>query len=270
VSAKQSRRNTSPHVRNLTGSEAQRLDFAACSVCGALHSRTSFFTMRRVTPQRSRDVFADGSDEDLLEGWRRGSPQAGELLFDRHYETVRRYFCNKVSAAAAHDLVQETFLACVETHTRLRFYSAFRPYLLGIAHHVLVDHLRAVARQAGHGVDLDELVLADLQPGGDEVIMAKREQRLLLRALRRLDLRQQIALELHFFEAMTGQEIAEVLAEPLGTIRSRLRTGRLALDAQVARLAGSPEELRSTIDSLERWASRIRRMALPGEDDQAS
>jgi RNA polymerase sigma-70 factor, ECF subfamily len=217
-----------------------------------------------VVSRRSLDVFADASDEDLLERWRCGSTQAGELLFHRHYEPVRRYFRNKLPAGVARDLVQDTFLACVEAYARRSHYSTFRAYLLGIAHHVLVDHLRAASRASGRAFDLGELVLAEL-PSGDEVIAARRERRLLLRALRRLRFPLQVVLELRYWESMTDQEIAEVLGDPLGTVKTRLRSGRQALEDQLAALASSPEELRSTVDSLRRWASRVRRVALaPG------
>ena len=72
----------------------------------------------------------------------------------------------------------------------------------------------------------------------------------------------QLVLELRYWEAMSDAEIAEVLDEPIGTIKSRLRAGRLALKDQLERLAGSAEELRSTLDSLHRWAMRVRRQAL--------
>lgn len=223
-------------------------------------------TMRCVL-RRTLYAFADPADEDLLLSWRHGSRQAGELLFDRHYRTVRRYFSNKVPAAATRDLVQETFLACVEAYARLRDHSSFRGYLLGIAHHVLVDYLRARSRH-GQASDLDDLILADLQPAGEDAIAAKRERRVLLRALRRLRFPLQVVLELRYWESMSDHEIAEILDEPLGTIKTRLRAGKRALEEQVARLTSTPEELRSTLDSLHRWAARVRAVALPLEPER--
>lgn len=211
-------------------------------------------------------IILDGvTDEALLCDWRRGSSQAGEQLFDRHYSTVRRYFRNKAPAAAVRDLVQDTFLACLESHAQRRTQSTFRAYVLGIAHHVLVDHLRAVARRSGRELDLGELILADLHPVGEEAIAVRRERRLLLRALRRLRFPLQVVLELRYWEAMSDRVIAEVLDEPLGTIKTRLRAGRLALEDQLAQLASSDEELRSTLDSLQHWAARVHQAAFAPE-----
>jgi RNA polymerase sigma-70 factor (ECF subfamily) len=213
-------------------------------------------------PRSSIDVFTDARDEDLLSSWRQGAAGAGEALFERHYEAVRRYFRNKVPAGAAHDLVQETFLACLEACERFRRHSTFRTYLLGIAHHVMVDYLRARSRDR-HELDVDELILADLHLTGEAVLAAKRERRALLRALRSLRFPLQVVLELRYWEAMSDLQIAEVLDEPVGTIKTRLRAGRLALEDQLARCSGSEEELRTTLDSLQRWASRVRQVALP-------
>lgn len=203
-------------------------------------------------------------DEELLLSWHQGVEGAGEVLFDRHYDAVRRFFRNKVPAAAARDLVQETFLACVQARERFRYHSTFRTYLLGIAHHVMIDHLRASHRPSGGELELTEVILGDLGPVEEDVIAAKRERRLLLRALRRLQFPLQVVLELRYWESMSDSEIAEILDEPLGTIKTRLRTGRLALKARITELAGSAEELRSTLDSLQRWASRVRREARSG------
>jgi len=214
------------------------------------------------TPRRSVAALADLRDEDLLSSWRQGSAEAGEVLFERHYEAVRRYFRNKVPAGPARDLVQETFLACLEACERFRRHSSFRTYLLGIAHHVMVDYLRATSR-VRHKLEIGELILADLHLAGEDMITAKRQRRALLRALRSLRFPLQVVLELRYWESMSDPEIAEVLDEPLGTIKTRLRAGRLALEAQLTQRSWSDEELRTTLDSLQRWASRVRQVALP-------
>jgi RNA polymerase sigma-70 factor (ECF subfamily) len=222
-------------------------------------------------PQPPVDQAGSPTDEALLTRWRCGDRSAGEQLFERHYDAVRRFFRNKVPEAAARDLVQKTFLACLEAWTRFHHHSTFRTYVLGIARHVLVDHVRAAPRRDVGELDLAELVLADAQPAGEDVIAAKRERRLLLRALRRLRFPLQLVLELRYWEAMSDTEIAEVLDEPLGTIKTRLRAGRIALEDQLARMAGTGDELRSTLDSLTRWAARVRLAALPipgGSDDR--
>lgn len=198
------------------------------------------------------------ADMELLQRWRGGDSGAGEQLFDRHYAAVRQFFRNKVPVSAGNDLVQKTFLACLEACSRFEGRSTFRTFLLGIARHVLIDHVRDAARRNSCELDLTDVVLEDRQPSSEEAIAAKRTQRLLLRALCRLRFPLQLVLELRYWESLSDSEIAEVLDEPLGTIKTRLRAARRDLEDQFAQLAKTTEELHDTMDSVHVWADRVR------------
>lgn len=67
----------------------------------------------------------------------------------------------------------------------------------------------------------------------------------------------QLVLELRYWEQLSDSEIAEVLDLPIGTVKTRIRAGRVELRQEIARLVSSPEQLQSTLDSLDQWASRI-------------
>ena len=58
-------------------------------------------------------------DHELLRAWQTGDDRAGEQLFRRHYQLILRFFHNK-AGTQAHDLVQRTFLACLEARDRIR------------------------------------------------------------------------------------------------------------------------------------------------------
>jgi DNA-directed RNA polymerase specialized sigma24 family protein len=90
------------------------------------------------------------------------------------------------------------------------------------------------------------------------------EKKLLLKALRRIPLELQIALELHYWEGMTTLEIAEVLEVPRGTVKSRIRRAREALEDALSRLARDPATDSSTRRSLTEWAASIRRKVRKG------
>lgn len=62
----------------------------------------------------------------LLERWRNGDNEAGELLVSRYYDRIDRFFANKVSGADAPDLVHETFAGCLNAPQRLREDNKFR------------------------------------------------------------------------------------------------------------------------------------------------
>ena len=202
----------------------------------------------------------DIDDAVLLQQWREGDVAAGEALFERYYETVERFFLNKISGDIE-DLVQETFIACVDGRDRVQDSAKFRSYLFSIAYNVLRGHLRKIYR-GGEQLDLDEMSVHDIAPGPGTLITERREQRLLLEALRNIPVDYQVVLELHYWEQMTTESMAEVLSLPVGTVRSRLRRARELIAEAMGRLAHSPDELASTMTRLDDWAERCRQAML--------
>jgi RNA polymerase sigma-70 factor, ECF subfamily len=195
-------------------------------------------------------------DAVLLERWHQGDADAGEELFERYYDLVERFFLNKITGDIQ-DLVQETFTACVEGRERLQDKARFRAYLFSIAYNVLRGHLRKLYR-GGEQIDLDEVSVQQVAPGPGTQLGDRREQRLLLEALRNIPADYQVILELHYWEQMTTEEMAEILGRPVGTVRSRLRRARELLEAAMVRLASSPEALHSTVTRIDDWAERCR------------
>lgn len=200
-------------------------------------------------------------DATLLHAWREGDGTAGEELFERHYATVERFFRNKV--AEPDELIQQTFIACVEAKTRFRGDSTFRTFLLGIAINVLRTYYRQVKRQRGLS-DLHDGSVMDLQQTPSRLLHARDEERLLLEALRRLPLELQLLLELRYWDELKQEELAELLGLPRSTINTRLRRGRELLERHLHELATSPQLLQSTITGLDDWVEQQRqRRPLP-------
>jgi RNA polymerase sigma-70 factor (ECF subfamily) len=176
------------------------------------------------------------SDEELLRAWAEGDRGAGERLFERHFESVVRFFRNK--AAGDHeDLIQQTFLGCVEALPRFRREASFRTFLFSVARNVLGKHYRTRRRNLAR-LDFGSVSVQDLQDSPSAVFARDQAQRHVLMALRRINVDAQIALELHYWEAMTAAEIAEVLAIPLGTAKTRLRRAKQLLQAELERIRG--------------------------------
>lgn len=195
-------------------------------------------------------------DLELLDAWRAGDREAGGELFDRYFVAIRRFFRSKIGDDYE-ELVQRTFTRCVEAKERFRGDGKLRSYLFSIAANVLREHLRE--RQRGQRFDADVSSVVDLAlPGPATAAAARREQTVLLEALRRLPINDQIVLELFYWEQMTSAEIAEVLALPHPTVRSRLRLARERLRGHVDELSRTPAELESTLHGLERWAAELR------------
>ena len=205
------------------------------------------------------DVSATRSDEQLLTAWRAGDRGAGELLFERYYEPVARFFLNKTDAGA--ELIQQTFLACIEGAASFRGEGSFRSYVFAIAYRQLCRHYRD---RKGERIDLSEVSVAALQPSPSQVMIEGEELALLLAGLRQIPVDCQVALELLYWEQLTTVEMAAVLAIPEGTVKSRLRRGRALLRAAIEALAQNPELAGSTLLGIETWARALRaRVGLP-------
>ena len=195
-------------------------------------------------------------DLELLTSWRAGDRAAGEALLARHFDTVCRFFHNKVGDDAP-DLIQQTFLALCESRERFRGEAPFRSYLLGTARNVLLAHFRRKRKQAERFDPLEHSV-ADQQTSFTTELARRREEQILLQALRSLPLELQIVFELYHLEGLTAGELAAMhgISEP--GMYGRLRKARLLTIAACERLAETPALRESTIGHLDDWARELR------------
>lgn len=195
-------------------------------------------------------------DFELLDRWRGGDPAAGNQLLKRHFDALYRFFTNKV-ADHADDLIQATMMACVRGRDSFRKECGFRAYLFVVARHEFYRFIKKNHRSR-EVFDPELMSVADLAPSPSRAVAKHKEQRLLLLALRRIPMDLQIVLELHYWEDLSTRELAEVMEIPQGTVKSRLRRAREALEKAMAELSESPQEVESTIDNLDRWVAGVR------------
>jgi len=178
-------------------------------------------------------------DLELLATWRGGDRQAGDALILRHFDSICRFFRTKLGDDVE-DLIQRTFLDLLEART----VDNVRATLFTIAHRRLCDHLRAAYRREE---PLGSLSVADLGTSPSTAVGRNEEERLLHEALRRISLEHQVALELAYWEDLSGPEIATILGISEHTVRSRLARARQALREQVEQLA--PAIANTTLDN---------------------
>lgn len=145
---------------------------------------------------------------------------------------------------AAEDVVQETFLRLWRQPSA---YQAKRgrllTWLLAVAHHRAIDVVRRRRLEEKHqwpganstGADRADVTdgIADPSADGDPpaAAAAREGQGVVRRALAELSADQRELLELAYYRGLTQSQIADRLGEPLGTIKTRMRTGLLRLRA---------------------------------------
>lgn len=202
------------------------------------------------------------SDIDLLAAWRAGDPGAGNALLRRYFDALYRFFAHKIDDEVE-DLIQRTFLAIVRSKDAIREGSSFRAYMFTVGRNELFRYLRE-RRRSRDALDVGSVSVADLGTSPTGGVARRKDQALLLGALRSIPLDLQIVLELHYWEDMTTAELAAALEVPQGTVKSMLRRAREQLEQRLQRLARGGPEPQTTLADLEAWAAAIRDAARRG------
>lgn len=187
------------------------------------------------------------SDIELLRDWADGDRSAGNDLIDRHNDAVHRYFVNKVGGDELADLIQQTFLICLETWQRFRGEASFRAFLLGIARFQLYSFYGRRNREVG---TLSITALRDPATSPTGAVARRQDEQLLIEALCHVSLETQELLELSFWENLSAVEIAEILAVPVNTIYSRITRAKQALREAVEKLAPDRAERESVLQMI--------------------
>ena len=126
----------------------------------------------------------------------------------------------------AEDLLQEVFL---QVWRQATVYSVQRgspeAWLINIARSRAIDKLRSIRRREKSFVLTDDPAAAE-SPDNVETSAGESETRLIMNsALANLPEGQRRVLELAYFDGLSQTEIAARLAEPLGTVKTRMRAG---------------------------------------------
>lgn len=166
------------------------------------------------------------TDASLVLAIRSGDEAAIARVYDRYSAIVYSVALRVVGdTGAAEDILQEVFLQLwrnpdVFDSSR----GSLGPWLAVIARNRAIDILRK-RRPETEITDLVVSTDTDLFRG----VELKRTVEKVRAAMGAMPEPQRSALEMSFFQGLTHGEIAEKTREPLGTIKTRIRSGLLAL-----------------------------------------
>lgn len=147
-------------------------------------------------------------------------------------------------AAAAEDLVQETYLKALQSFAALRDRTRVRPWLFQILSRLVTDRHRTSGRELSVGdcEDLDRFSLYDRIADEDPLPYSDSLHHDFIGQFKDEDVRHallcmpevyRLPLLLVYVEEMTYRELADVLGCPIGTVMSRLHRGRKYLECQL-------------------------------------
>jgi RNA polymerase sigma-70 factor (ECF subfamily) len=171
------------------------------------------------------------ADMRLVARIRAGDQQSMSELYDRYAKVVYAVALRVLQdAGAAEDVLQDVFLQLWRNPDA---FDASRgnlaAWLAVISRHRSIDRLRKRRPET----DIEDCVIA----GGPDV-RDEAEHKLMIEKVRgvlaEMSSDQRNVLELAFFQGLTHTEIAEKTGEPLGTVKTRIRSGLQQLRAKFA------------------------------------
>lgn len=161
------------------------------------------------------------SDEILFEAYRgRGDRAALDELFRRHvdavYRTTRRILRND---ADAQDATQSVFLNALRSASTWRAETSFAGWLYRIAVNAALERARSRKSPA---------LASEPVSGGtsqEEAAMRNESAHRVERAVGELPDEYRLPIQLHYYEGLSYEQVAEALSCPAGTVATRLHRG---------------------------------------------
>jgi RNA polymerase sigma-70 factor (ECF subfamily) len=179
-------------------------------------------------------------DSDLARRLRARDPHVMPKLYDRYGRAAYSLIYRVVrDAGAAEDLVQETFL---RVWNRAQSFDpergALGPWILTVARNRAIDHLRSVeGRMAASALELDRVENPVLFSSFEDSALTIDRARRLKAAFTKLTPAQKEVIELAYYEGLSQTEMAVRLKQPLGTVKTWVRSALKVLREQLSEAA---------------------------------
>ena len=180
-------------------------------------------------------------EAELVKRLRRSDPAAVQDLYNAYFDRLYSLVFNQVGRdhQTAEDIVQETFLAALNSVSKFRGQSKLYTWLCSIARHKIVDFYRQQKREAKRGnqplnigsIELDQIKSSEL-PVSD-LMESKETHQAVERALFSLPPDYRQVLILKYVEEMSVSEISQVMGRSSKSVEGLLTRARKALRASL-------------------------------------
>jgi RNA polymerase sigma-70 factor (ECF subfamily) len=179
-------------------------------------------------------------DDQFVAGLKSGAADAYLALVRRFERPLYRYFlASHGDAQLAAEQSADCFGDLVESLPKMTGGSEqLRSFVFAVARNVLRRQWRRQAREPAPALAAPEAI--DDWPSPDEVLQAAEARVRLIRAIDALDDMTRDVFLLRFIEQLSVAEVADIVGEPVGTVKSRLHRGRRRL-LQILQSIGDPQ-----------------------------
>jgi RNA polymerase sigma-70 factor (ECF subfamily) len=181
------------------------------------------------------------ADQELVRRVQRGDKAAFDVLVRKYQHKIVKLVTRYVhDGSEALDVSQEAFIKAYRAIHGFRGDSAFYTWLYRIAINTAKNHLVAEGRRPiQHGMDLQDPEQYELQARlrdvdtPERLLLTDEIQRTVESAIAELPEDLRTAIVLRELEGMSYEQIAETMACPVGTVRSRIFRAREAIDEKL-------------------------------------
>ena len=176
-------------------------------------------------------------DELLIRRAQSGDEGAFEQLLLAHQKSVYN-LCLRMAGNPddALDLSQEAFIRAWRALGQYQFDAAFSTWLFRLTSNVCIDFLRRQKRQQHMSLTVtdddepgEEFTVPDPAPGPEEQAVHNERRQAVARAMAALPEDYRAVMQLRAVEALSYEQIAEILDIKVGTVKSRLARARAQL-----------------------------------------
>jgi RNA polymerase sigma-70 factor, ECF subfamily len=190
----------------------------------------------RVDPSKHVNV-----DYELVEQVRHGDKQAFDLLVQKYQFKILKLVNRYVNdPSEAMDVAQESFIKAYRALDKFRGDSAFYTWLYRIAINTAKNHVVSQSRRIIEAdvetVDIEQaLTKANLKDysAPEKILLDDEIEHAVYEVISHLPKELRTAITLRELEGMSYEEIAGIMACPVGTVRSRIFRAREAIERRI-------------------------------------
>ena len=172
------------------------------------------------------------ADREIAKRLKNREQDALAQLYDRYGRLVYTIIFRIVkNSAVAEDLVQETFLRVWNrVHGFDEEKGALGPWILTVARNRAIDYLRSMdGRMSQSMYELSGNEHPEMFGNLEKDMLNSDRARVLHEAFKKLNENQKTVIELAYFEGLSQTEMAQKMNQPLGTVKTWVRTALRAL-----------------------------------------
>lgn len=179
-------------------------------------------------------------DEELVRRLADGRREALDPLHTRYGPLLTNLAARHLDRPAAEEIVQDVFLTVWQRAASFDPQRGrFRPWVVQITRRRIINELRRRRSRPKTELDPDGLLLekmADEAPEAADQLVVEERRSAVRGALQVLPQPQREAVALAFLDELTHEEVASAVRAPLGTTKTRIRTGLMKLRVELMAL----------------------------------